>query len=96
MQPIVELFLVVGSLEIVCRAWEDRTDLTYPKSLIAAHPATPHDPDAPEAEEPPLDRAAIVTAVVAGHLTQDQAAVQAGRTPRTIRRWLAAERSSPA
>src|SRR5262249_19696050 len=33
-QPIVELFLVVGSLEIVCRAWEDRTDLTYPKILI--------------------------------------------------------------
>jgi len=28
--------LVVGSLEIVCRAWEGRTDLTYPKTLIAA------------------------------------------------------------
>ena len=36
MQPIVELFLVVGSLEIVCRAWEGRTDLAYPKALIAA------------------------------------------------------------
>jgi hypothetical protein len=35
-QPIVELFLVAGSLEIVCRAWEGRTDLAYPKALIAA------------------------------------------------------------
>jgi hypothetical protein len=35
-QPIIELFLVVGSLEIVCRAWEGRTDLTYPKALIGA------------------------------------------------------------
>jgi hypothetical protein len=35
-QPIVELFLVVGSLEIVCRAWEGRADLAYPKALIGA------------------------------------------------------------
>ncbi len=35
-QPVVELFLVVGSLEIVCRAWEGRTDLRYPTALIAA------------------------------------------------------------
>jgi len=35
-QPVVELFLVVGSLEIVCRAWEGRTDLRYPAALIAA------------------------------------------------------------
>jgi hypothetical protein len=34
-QPVVELFLVVGSLEIVCRAWEGRADLRYPKALIA-------------------------------------------------------------
>jgi hypothetical protein len=171
-QPIVELFLVVGSLEIVCRAWEGRTDLTYPKALIAAaltvvlaanvsdhvlraaqaghprslpplvgalaalvpaaqlgslhlmsgridslgratHPTTdlthdptagsttdltkPHDPDARDAQEsPPLDRAAIVAAVRSGRLSQELAAARAGRTTRTIRRWLAAERSSPA
>jgi len=35
-QPVVELFLVVGSLEIVCRAWEGRTDLRYPTALITA------------------------------------------------------------
>jgi DNA-binding transcriptional regulator YiaG len=167
-QPIVELFLVVGSLEIVCRAWEGRTDLTYPKALIAAaltvvllanvsdhvlraaqagHPRSllslvgalaalvpaaqlgslhlisgrldslgrtthhttdlsaeltadataPQDLDTREAEEPPpLDRAAIVAAVRSGQMSQELAATQMGRTTRTIRRWLAAERSSPA
>jgi len=35
-QPIVELFRGVGSLEIVCRAWEGRADLSYPKALIGA------------------------------------------------------------
>jgi hypothetical protein len=34
-QPVVELFLVVGSLETVCRAWEGRADLRYPTALIA-------------------------------------------------------------
>jgi hypothetical protein len=28
---IVELFLVVGSVEIICRAWAGHTDLAYPK-----------------------------------------------------------------
>jgi hypothetical protein len=167
-QPIIELFLVVGSLELVCRAWEGRTDLTYPKTLMAAalifvlaanfsdhvlraaqaghprslqvlvgalaalvpaaqlgslhlrsgrldslgrathhitdptteltaDPTTPHDPDIRDAEEPPpLDRAAIVAAVRSGRLSQELAATQVGRTTRTIRRWLAAERQSPA
>jgi len=155
--------LVVGSLEIVCRAWEGRTDLTYPKTLIAAaltvvllanvsdhvlraaqaghprsllplvgglaalvpaaqlgslhlmsgrldslgrathhtdptaEPTAPHDPNRVDAQEPPpLDRAAIVAAVRSGRLSQGLAATQVGRTTRTIRRWLAAERSSPA
>jgi len=165
-QPIVELFLVVGSLEIVCRAWEGRTDLTYPKTLIAAltvvllanvndhvlraaqaghrgsllllvgalaalvpaaqlgslhlmsgrldslgqathhttEPTTnsatertaPFDADLRAPPPPPLDRAALVTAVRSGQLTQQLAAPRAGRTTRTIRRWLAAERSTPA
>jgi len=42
----------------------------------------------------PVDRAAAVAAVVAGALTPDQAAARAGRSTRTIRRWLAAERST--
>jgi hypothetical protein len=28
---MVELFLVVGSVEITCRAWAGHTDLAYPK-----------------------------------------------------------------
>jgi hypothetical protein len=167
-QPIVELFLVVGSLEIVCRGWEGRTDLTCPKALIAAalavvllanvsdhvlraaqashprsllplvgalaalvsaaqlgslrlmsgrldalgratHPTTDptaepttdltasRDPDITDAEKPPpLDRAAVVAAVRSGRLSQEVAATRVGRTTRTIRRWLAADRSSPA
>jgi hypothetical protein len=165
-QPIVELFLVVGSLEIVCRAWEGRTDLTYPKTLIAAalavvllanvsdhvlraaqaghrgallplvgalaalvpaaqlgslhlmsgrldslgratHHATEltanptadpttslSDAAVYDPPPPPLDRTALVTAVRSGQLTQELAAARAGRTTRTIRRWLAADRST--
>jgi hypothetical protein len=60
-------------------------------------PTTRQDPDAPDPEEmPPFDRAAIVAAVRSGELSQELAATQVGRTTRTIRRWLAAERSSPA
>jgi Protein of unknown function (DUF2637) len=167
-QPIVELFLVVGSLEIVCRAWEGRTDLTYPKALIAAaltvvllanvsdhvlraaqagprgallplvgalaalvpaaqlgslhlmsgrldslgrathhttepttnptaNPATSlSDADVCDPPSRPLDRAALVTAIRFGQLTQELAAARASRTTRTIRRWLAADRSTSA
>jgi hypothetical protein len=68
---------------------EPTADPTTPPSDAAPCQPTAQPP-------PPVDRAATVAAVVAGTLTPDQAAARAGRSTRTIRRWLAAERATAA
>jgi hypothetical protein len=86
-----------GRLDSLGRATHHIADATHDRTTEpTADPTAPHDPDAQDAEEPPpLDRAAILAAVRSGQISQELAATRVGRTTRTIRRWLAAERSSP-
>jgi hypothetical protein len=77
-------------------AGEDTT--TEPTHEPTADPTTPwfdaSSSQPPAQPQQPIDRAATVAAVVAGTLSPDQAAARAGRSTRTIRRWLAAERAT--